>query len=72
VRSASDSPPEAVADRSQKHDIYRGLLRPVLLAPGIAEVERIVMSRGGLLPRRAKLGPIDREESDGFVNARAA
>lgn len=49
-RSTFAGPVEAFAKCSKKHDTHRGMYRPVLLPPGVAEVQHIVHARGGLMP----------------------
>jgi hypothetical protein len=49
-RGSFAGPAEAFADCSQKHDHCNGMLRPWLTLEGVAEVQQIVFTRGGLLP----------------------
>ncbi len=50
-------PAQAFAECSQKHDNFKGMFRPMLLPQGVAEIQQIVTSRGGLLPGRRVATP---------------
>jgi len=49
-RSSFAGPAEAFAECSHKYDRCNGMLRPWLTLEGVADVEQIVLMRGGLLP----------------------
>lgn len=48
--SSFAGPIEAFAQCSGKHDNFKGMYRPMLIAQGVAEVQQIVRTRGGLMP----------------------
>jgi hypothetical protein len=50
ARSTFAGPIAAFAACSRKHDRFNGMIRPVLLPEGVAELERYVRLRGGMLP----------------------
>ena len=49
-RGSFVGPIRAFAERSKKHDEYKGMWRPMLVREGVNELRRIVKLRGGLLP----------------------
>jgi hypothetical protein len=50
ARSTFAGPIAAFAGCSRKHDRFPSMLRPVLLPEGIAQLQRYVRLRGGMLP----------------------
>jgi hypothetical protein len=56
-RSTFAGPAAAFAACSRRRDVYTGFRRPVLLPPGVAEIQMIVRSRGGMMPAMARAQP---------------